>query len=152
LTTVSVRSFLLNTAALTTGFLLLAQVDILPDLLSLFSDLPQVSLLVGALSFLTAAVLGGFRQMHVYLLTNSAAMPAVDDRGKPLFLYVGTVPGRNWLHSPWARSKFWLTVMVLTLIGSALLAQSFGSFVPIMLGRMIVSVGAGSLLGFLVIR
>ncbi len=83
-----------------------------------YVELPLTFIGVAALCFLVATVVGAIRQVHAFLLSQAGAIPAVDDHGRPKFLYLGDVPPFLWQYSPWFRAATWVLVAAQSLFSA----------------------------------
>ena len=78
---------------------------------------------LAALCFLAAFVVGAIRQINEFMLSQTGALPVVDDQGRPQFFYLGDVPPFLWQYSPWFRTATWALVTT-----SSLFSALLGSF------------------------
>ena len=77
------------------------------------------------------------------------AVPALDESGQPIFIYMGDVPHDKWIQSPWPRVVSWVVVSALSifaaLVGAILQEKWFTiemfilTFVSILVIRWLIS-------------
>jgi len=112
LVTVTVRSLIIEFFVGTMTVLLL--VGLGAERLQAMSEAvlaqPVVSILVALILIVLAVLVGLRRQFNGYLISNAAAIPAVDNAGHIRFSYIGDVPEPQWQHSPWYRAITWVLV------------------------------------------
>jgi hypothetical protein len=121
--TVSVRAFGLECVSVFIFLLLCAQAGLRFGWIEQsVAAAPTLSAVLTTLAFLVALPLGMLRQVYQSLLRRAAALPVIDDRGRPKFVYLGDVPPAFWQYSPWLRASTWAIVAGASLIGAVILS------------------------------
>jgi hypothetical protein len=106
-------------------------------------EFPIISGVIAALCFAAALFVGAIRQLCGSLLSHAGALPMVDDRGQPMFGYVGDVPPHIWLYSPWFRAATWVLVAAASLLGAFIVSVASdqvikGTFVPALVAVLVL--------------